>query len=104
MKRSIAVKAVALAALALAGLGAVKAANAGTDVYFSLGVPAPVYAPPAVVYEQSQPVYVAPPYGYRYGYSWQQRRAWREAQWRRHREWEARREWREHHRWHDEDD
>lgn len=116
MKRSIAMKMVALAALALAGVGAVKTANAGTDVYFSLGVPASVYArppvvytapplayaPPPVVYEQSQPVYVTPAYGY--DYSWQQRRAWREAQWRRHREWEARREWREHHhRWRDDD-
>lgn len=115
MNRSIAMKTVALAALLLAGLGAVKTANAGTDVYFSVGVPAPVYgpppvvytappvayAPPQVVYEQSQPVYVTPSYGY--GYNWEQRRAWREAQWRRHREWEQRREWREHHRWHDDD-
>ena len=115
MKRSIALKTAALATLALAGLGAMKAANAGTDVYFSVGVPAPIYAPPPVVYasppvayvsprivyEQPQPVYVTPSYGY--GYTWEQRRAWREAQWRRQRESEARREWREHHRWHDDD-
>jgi hypothetical protein len=86
----------------------VTAASAATDVYFSVGVPAPIYVPPQAVYSRAspaytysppevvydqQPVYVAPSYGY--GYGWEQRRAWREAQWRRHREWEHRRE---HHR------
>ena len=112
MNRLIGLKTATIAALALTGLGAVKAADAATHVYFSVGVPAPVYAeqpvyspppvaygPPQVVYDQPQPVYVVP--SYRYGYNWERRRAWREAEWRRHREWEARREWREHHRWHD---
>jgi len=113
MSRSSVFKIAVLGSLTLAGLGAVGTANAGTDVYFSLGIPAPVYAqppvvytappvvyaPPAVVYEQPQPVYVTPAYGD----SWEQQRAWREADWRRQREWERRREWREHHRGHDDD-
>jgi len=111
MKRSSAMKWAGLMAVVIGGLGAVNAANAATDVYFSVGVPGAVYAPPQVVYSpapaypysppevvyEQRPVYVAP----NYGYGWEQRRAWREAQWRRHREWEQRREWREHHRWHD---
>ena len=99
--------ALAAVGLGLAGLATTAAAHAASDVYFTLGVPPPVYAPPPVVYvsppvvEYAQPrVYGAPVYYY----GWQQRRAWREEQWRRHREWERRREWRERHRDLDDDD
>lgn len=49
------------ASIALAGLGlAATAAHARTDVYLSIGVPAPVYVQPAPVYVQPRPVYVQP--------------------------------------------
>ena len=112
MKRLTGLKSAAVVVLVLGGLGAVNAASAATDIYFSVGVPAAIYGPPQAVYlpgppaysysppevvYEPQPVYVVPRYGDEY--RWEQRRAWREAQWRRHREWEQRREWREHHRW-----
>jgi hypothetical protein len=88
----------AAAAVAAGSLWAVQAANADTDVYFSVGAPvqsAPVYVQPA------QPVYVSPAAptvyvspGYGYGSPWEQQRAWQEAQWRRQ-QWRQQ-EWREH--------
>lgn len=58
----------AAAALALVGFGAASTAQAGSDLYFSIGVqspgyytqPAPFYAHPRPVYVQPQPVYVQP--------------------------------------------
>jgi hypothetical protein len=115
MNTSRITKVLAAAALALGAAGIAQAAHARTDVYFSVGVPAPVYydpqpvyvAPPAV-YAQPAEVYVRPGYG-----DWRWRREemrreemrreewrrehWREAQWRRwhdmHRE--GRRDWRD---------
>ena len=92
------------AALALAAFGAASAAQARSDVYFSIGVQgAPgVYAEPAPVYVQPRPVYVQPPFyagpaevyvnpgPQFYGPSYDDRRAWRQAEWRRH-------YWRRHH-------
>lgn len=70
-------------AIGLAALAAVPAAQARSDVYFSIGinapygyvepapvyvVPQPVYVQPAPVYVQPEPVYVVPgrPYGHGY--------------------------------------
>ena len=55
-------------AIGLAALAAVPAAQARSDVQFSIGIgvpygyvqPAPVYVQPAPVYVQPQPVYVQP--------------------------------------------
>lgn len=116
----------AVAAVTFGALWAVQAANAHTDVYFSVGVPlqpapvymqpvAPVYVPaPQVVYERAPAVYVAPADGD--DSRWEQQRAWREAQWRRQQwrehEWRQR-QWRErqweygddrHQAWRDDDD
>ena len=115
MNRSISARFVAAAALATAVLGAASAAQAHTDVYFSVGVPArPVYVEPVPVYVQPQPVYVQPrpvhvqPPAYAYERPWrpsyesefERERAWRRAEWQR-RQWEHRHhEWkRRHHEW-----
>jgi hypothetical protein len=58
----------AAAALALVGFGAASTAQAGSDLYFSIGVqapgyysePAPVYVQPRSYYVQPQPVYGQP--------------------------------------------
>jgi len=108
MKQAIRSK-LAAAAVAFGALCAVQAAQAHTDVYFSVGVPvqsAPVYVAPAepvympapeVAYPAAPTVFVTPGYGY--GSPWEQQRAWREAQWRqqqwREQQWRQR-EWREH--------
>lgn len=69
MNRSILSKRVAAAALGLAALAAASAAQARSDVYFSIGVqPSHVYVQPAPVYVQPQPVYVQPGYGYHGGH------------------------------------
>lgn len=120
MNKSIRSK-LAVAAVALGALWAAQAANAHTDVSFSIGVPVqsapvyvqpvqaapvyvqpaqPVYAPePQVVYPAAPTVYVTPGYGF--GSPWEQQRAWREAQWRqqqwREQQWRQH-EWREHER------
>lgn len=61
MKRLSPAKFLATAALALGALGAVTAAQARSDVQFSIGVQVPgVYAQPAPVYMEQQPVYVQP--------------------------------------------
>ena len=60
MKRITSAKFVATAAVALGAFVAASAAHARTDVYFSVGVPAPVYVEPAPVYVQPRPVYVQP--------------------------------------------
>jgi hypothetical protein len=98
----------AAGAIALGLLGAASAAQARTDVYFSLGVP--VYTAPAPVYVQPQPVYVDPAPAYvapapifvRPRRAWADDDGWRRAEWRRER-WERRREWEHRHRverWH----
>jgi len=106
MNKSIRSK-LAVAAVAVGSLWAVQAANAHTDVQFSIGIPvqtAPVYVQPAqpVYVQPAQPVYVPEPQvvnpaaptiyvtpGYGFGSPWEQQRAWREAQWRQQ-------QWREH--------
>jgi hypothetical protein len=60
MNRSNFSRRVAAAALGLAALGAMGAAQARTDVSLSIGIPAPVYVEPAPVYVQPRPVYVQP--------------------------------------------
>jgi hypothetical protein len=74
-------------------------AQARTEVYFNVGVPAPVYVEPAPVYVQPQPVYVHPQPVYvaptevyvrrgppAYEYRYMDERARRHAEWR-HRQW-----------------
>jgi hypothetical protein len=60
MHSSIRARFVATGVIALAALGTMSAAQARSNVYFSLGVQAPVYAEPAPVYVQPAPVYVQP--------------------------------------------
>jgi len=110
MKRLSPAKFIATAVLALGALGAVTAAQARSDVFFSIGVQAPgVYVEQQPVYVQPQPVYVQqqPVYGSQYysapaqvyvnpawngyGRSYDNDRGWRQAEWRR-------REWERHHR------
>lgn len=114
----------AAAALALGAFGAVSAAHAGSDLYFSVGVqgapgyysqPAPVYVQPAPVYVQPRPVYVQPQPVYvqpqvysapaevylrngppSYQYQYVDEHARRRAEWRR---WY----WKHHHHDHDGD-
>ncbi len=124
MKRLTSARFVATAALALGAMGVVTAAQARSDVQFSIGVglpgiyaaPAPIYVEPQPIYVEPQPVYVRPrpvyvqpgytvpaevyvnpqpAWGY-YGYDRDWRRAeWRRAEWRR-REWRRQHEWQEH--------
>lgn len=60
MKRITSAKFLAATAVALGAFVAASAAHARTDVYFSIGVPAPVYVQPAPVYVEPAPVYVQP--------------------------------------------
>ena len=60
MNRSISFRRVAATVLGLAAFAASAAANARTDVHFSVGFPAPVYVQPAPVYVPPPPVYVQP--------------------------------------------
>jgi hypothetical protein len=107
-------KAAALAAIALGSLAVAQAAQAHTNVYFSLGAPAPVYAAPEPVYVAPQAAYVAPGTVYAPAFPvyvdaghrdwrWRQeelrREEWRREHWRRE-EW-RREEWRrhQHHEW-----
>lgn len=94
-------KVLAAAALALGVAGIAQTAHARTDVYFSVGVPAPApvyYAP------QPAPVYVAPAEAYeqpRYYDDWRWRRELRRQEFRREqwrREHWRREQWR---RWHE---
>jgi hypothetical protein len=69
MKSLSTAKFVAVAALAVAGFGAVSAAHARTDVVLSIGLPvysqpAPVYYQPAPVYYEPAPAYVQPRQSY----------------------------------------
>ena len=67
MNRLFTAKPLLAAAIAIGALGAASAAQARSDVVFSIGIntpyaygyvqPAPVYVQPAPVYYQSQPVY-----------------------------------------------
>jgi hypothetical protein len=96
MNRSIRSKLVAVGAVLLGALGLAQAAQARTDVVFSIGLPAPayiepapVYVEPAPVYVQPRPVYVEPAPVYvtpRYAYE----REWRREQWRRWHRWHER--------------
>jgi arylamine N-acetyltransferase len=115
MKPSISAKAAAIAGIVLGGLGLMQAAQARTDVVFTVGVqapayyapqpyvvaPAPVYVAPRPVYVAPQPVYAQPaPVYYRPARDeWRreewQREHWQRAHWRRwhqmhHRGWEGR--------------
>ncbi len=108
---------VAAAALAVAGLLAASAAQARSDVFFSIGFQGPVYVEPAPVYVQPRPVYTQPQVVYTqpavvytqepvyeqyqtyqtyqqyqpvYGYGWEAERA------RRHEAWRQA-QWRRHH-------
>jgi hypothetical protein len=105
----------AAAAIAAGLLGVASAAQAHTDVFFSVGVPivnpAPVYVQPQPVYVQPDPVYMAPQPAYvappvyvapptrvvvrpAWGYDRDWRRAqWHREEWRRHHEREYRRHW-----------
>lgn len=89
---------VAAIAIAAGLVGAASAAQAHTDVFFSLGVPVatpapvyvqpqPVYVQPQSVYVAPQPVYVAPPARVVVRPGWS-REDWRRAEWRRHHEHE----------------
>ncbi|HEX7890491.1 MAG TPA: hypothetical protein VF522_14105 [Ramlibacter sp.] len=68
MNRITLAKPLLAGAIGLAALAAVPAAQARSDVQFSIGIgvpygyvqPAPVYVQPAPVYVQPQPVYVQP--------------------------------------------
>jgi hypothetical protein len=60
MNRLVSLKTLLAATVAFGALAAASAAHARTDVYLSLGVPAPVYVEPQPVYVQPQPVYVQP--------------------------------------------
>ena len=98
------------AAVGIGLFGLASAAQARSDVYFSVGVGGvPVYAEPAPVVVQPAPVYVEPARTYAYprpvyvqpsrvyvepDYSFEEERAWRRHQWRRH-------HWRHHHDWDD---
>lgn len=101
----------AAAAIALGSIGIAQAAHARTDVFFTVGVPAPVYQPrvyeaPVRIYERDQPVYVAPEPVYvaqpqvyvRPGYDDSQwrREEWRRQEWRRE---QRREQWRAEHQW-----
>ena len=102
---------IAAAALASAALGAATAAQARTDVVFSIGLPfpavytqpAPVYVQPQPVYSQPRPVYVEPQpvyvqraepvieYRYASGPGWRhewERREWERRQWMEHQRFE----------------
>lgn len=104
MNRSIRSKLIASAAVLLGALGLAQAAQAHTDVRFSIGIPAPVYVEPPPVYVQPRPMYVQPDPLYlqpgpvyapapvyvepRYVYE----REWRREQWRRWHRWHERRD------------
>ena len=61
MNRILSAKPLLAAAVALGALTAGSAAHARSDVFFSIGIAAPVgYAQPAPVYVEPQPVYVEP--------------------------------------------
>jgi hypothetical protein len=108
-------KAAIVAALVLGSLGVAQAAQAHTDVVFSIGVQAPAYGPqpyavvPQPVYAPAQPVYVAPQPVYTApvgiyagpGYAQWRREQWRREEWRRE-QW-RREQWREQ-QWHESHD
>jgi hypothetical protein len=101
MNRTIRSTILATGAVMLGALGLTQAAQAHTDVTFSIGVPAyvePVYVAPAPVYVP-QRTYVertyvnpAPVYATRYVYEREREREWRREEWRRE-QW---RRWHEH--------
>ena len=93
---------IAAASLALAGLAAVATPAVASPGHVEFRVdsgyyPAPVYAPPRVIYEAPVPVY-----RYRDDAAWREHE-WRERQrreqyWRQQNEWREH-QWREHHEW-----
>jgi hypothetical protein len=97
--KPLSIKFLSAAALALVSLGVASAAQARSDVYFSIGVqapgvyvqpapvyvqPRPAYVAPIPAYAQSRPVYVTPRVEYRYDDEWRNRHGWRDGQARRH--------------------
>ncbi len=86
MNTSIRSKLIAAGAVMLGAFGLMQAAQARTDVVFSVGIPA--YVEPTPVYVAPQPAYVAP----RWVYEREREREWRREQWRRE-------QWRRWHRW-----
>ena len=82
MNRLISAKPLLAVAIAFGSLAAASAAHARSDVFFSVGIPAPVYVQPQPVYVQPQPVYVQPrtvyvqPQGYYYGGYREEHRGW----------------------------
>jgi hypothetical protein len=111
MKYPLIAKAAAVAAIAFGSMGIAQAAHARTDVFFSLGVPAPAYVVPDSSYARPPVVYAAPGQVYvNPGYDWRWRREqlrraelrreeWRREHWR-HDQWERS----QGHRWHQGDD
>jgi len=65
MKTLFSAKPLLAAAVAVGALAAASAAHARSDVFFSIGIQAPIgYVEPAPVYVQPQPVYVQPRHVY----------------------------------------
>jgi hypothetical protein len=61
MKTLFSAKPLLAAAVAVGALAAASAAHARSDVFFSIGIQAPIgYVQPALVYVQPRPVYVQP--------------------------------------------
>jgi hypothetical protein len=89
MNRIFSAKPLLAAAIAIGALGAATAAQARSDVVFSIGInaplgyvqPAPVYVQPAPVYYESQPVYYQsqPVYYVNHHRAHNRRGAWRDA-------------------------
>lgn len=98
MNTSIRSKLVAAGAVMLGAFGLTQAAQAHTDVVFSVGIPAyvepaPVYVAPQPVYVAPQPEYVAPRWVYERERERELRReAFRREQWRRWHRWNERHE------------
>jgi hypothetical protein len=66
MKHLLSTKSLATLAVALGALTAAASANAGSDVYFSIGIQSPgFYAQSVPIYVQPQPIYVRPQSIYR---------------------------------------
>jgi hypothetical protein len=101
MKHPLIAKAAAVAAVAFGTIGIAQAAHARTDVYFSLGVPAPAYVVRERAYVAPAQVYVNPGYDWRWQREQLRREQWRREEWRRehwrHEQWERAQWQRRHH-------
>ena len=111
MDRLSSLKTIAATAVAMAAFSAATAAHAGSDVFFSIGLPATAYVQPAPVYAQPQQYYAQPQQYYaqpeqyyaqpqqyyaqpeqyyaqpQYGQRWERRAAWAEREEHRHNHW-----------------